>query len=257
MNKEWVERQVNASKIKFEEEKERIKREVKDFGRFFPSAEKEIIRAIDELEYDDRELQESLFELGLKLNYGYANTAMEELSDYKDWVENILEYENLVSCCKDFTRYLDSEPMEFDGDIIITDPCYITKNDDWSRCEYGERMERLGIRNCICRDTIYGDWSCTTFNSDTDEELGKFCADAGMVAVFDLREVLAYNPEFDYHTDKPWTTTWIKDFKGTVQFVVKHIEDEKWEEYSVEVIGHGTNKTTGEPINFIGKQTGF
>lgn len=109
----------------------------------------------------------------------------------------------------DFSRYLDSELMEFDGDIIITDPCYITKNDDWSKCDYGEHMEALGLHNYICRDTMYGDWSCTTFNSDTDEKLGEFCADAGMVAVFDLAEVLAYNPEFDYHTDRSWTTTWM------------------------------------------------
>ena len=29
------------------------------------------------------------------------------------------------------------------------------------------------------------------------------------------------------------------------------------EDYMVEVVGHGINKKTGEPINFVGKQTGF
>lgn len=269
MNREWVEQQVAASRIKFEEEKQRVKKEVIDFGKFIPSTERKIIRAIDELKYDNKELRDELFSLGLELEYGYIDSTVEELYDYKDWVENILKYENLKSCFKDFERYLDSEPMEFDGDIIITDPCYITKNDDWSKCDYGEHMEALGLRNYICRDTMYGDWSCTTFNSDTDEKLGEFCADAGMVAVFDLAEVLAYNPEFDYHTDRSWTTTWIKDFKGTVQFVVKHIEGfykedtewwkkgDKWEDYVVEVVGHGVNKVTGIPINFVGRQTGY
>jgi len=176
-------------------------------------------------------------------------------------------------------RYLDSEPVEFDGDIIITDPCYIIRaehhntklitKDDWKACGYGENMEMLGINNYICRDTLYGDWSCTTFNSDTKEPIGEFCADAGMVAVFLLDEVLKYNPDFDYHKEKSWTTTLIKNFKGTVQFVVVYTEGvyeesteyhkkgEKWEDYSVEVVGHGTNKETGEPINFVGKQTGF
>ena len=79
--------------------------------------------------------------------------------------------------------------MRFKGDIIITDPCYICKDDDWSKCGYGDHMERLGIKNYICRDTIYGDWSCTTFNSDTKEPIGEFCADAGLVAVFLLDEV--------------------------------------------------------------------
>ena len=85
--------------------------------------------------------------------------------------------------------------MRFKGDIIITDPCYICKNGDWSKCGYGDNMGRLGIKNYICRDTIYGDWSCTTFNSDTKEPIGEFCADAGLVAVFLLDEVLKYNPD--------------------------------------------------------------
>ena len=162
--------------------------------------------------------------------------------------------------------------MKFKGDIIITDPCYIMRakhhgteplhGDDWKYCNYGGFMEVLGIQNYICRDTLYGDWSCTTFNSDTNEKIGEFCADAGMVAVFLLDEVLAYNPDFDYHISRPWTTTLIKDFDGEVEFVVKHIEGvyeedtewwkkgDKWEDDVVEVVGTGN-------INFVGLQTGF
>lgn len=88
--------------------------------------------------------------------------------------------------------------------------------------------------------------SCTTFNSDTKEPIGKFCADAGMVAVFLLDEVLKYNPDFD----------------GEVNFEVIHTEGlyeedtfwckkgEKWEDDSIQVIGRGN-------INFVGMQTGF
>jgi hypothetical protein len=155
--------------------------------------------------------------------------------------------------------------MEFDGDIIITDPCYIIRakhhgtkplyEDDWNYCEYGDNMEALGINNYICRDTLYGDWSCTTYDLNTKEPIGEFCADAGMVAVFDLKEVLKYNPDFDYHLNKKWTTTLIKNFKGTVQFVVE--EDHEYDDYEVKVIGHGVNKITGEPIDFVGQQTGL
>lgn len=152
--------------------------------------------------------------------------------------------------------------MEFKGDIIITDPCYICKDDDWGKCDCGYYMEGLGIENYICRDTIYGDWSCTTFDSDTGEPIGRFCADAGMVAVFLLDEVLKYNPDFDYHTERPWTTTLIKDFDGEVYFKVVHEEGvyeddsewwkkgDKWEDDSVEVVGKGN-------VNFVGKQTGL
>lgn len=164
--------------------------------------------------------------------------------------------------------------MRFDGDIIITDPGYICKDDDWDKCSYGDHMEALGLKTFISRDTIYGDWSCTTFEGDFDtakegddlKVLGEFCADGGMVAVFLLDEVLAYNPYFDYHINRSWTTTLIKDFHGDVSFKVVHHEGiyteedvkgcsylkagEKWEDDSVHVVGKGN-------INFFTSQTGF
>lgn len=152
--------------------------------------------------------------------------------------------------------------MKFKGDIIITDPCYICKDDDWDKCCYGEDMEALGIHTYLCRDTIYGDWSCTTFNSDTKEKIGDFCADAGMVGVFLLDEVLKYNPDFDWHETRPWTTTLIKDFDGEVEYKVIHTEGvyeddtkwykkgDKWEDDSVSIVGIGN-------INFETHQTGF
>lgn len=119
-------------------------------------------------------------------------------------------------------RYQSTPEKEFDGDIIITDPCYIireengiTKN-DWHYCEYGEYMERLGIKNYLTHDTIYGDWGCTVFDSDTKKPLGRFCADAGLVSVFLLDEVLSYNPNFNYHVERPWTTTIIQEYRKIV-----------------------------------------
>lgn len=173
-----------------------------------------------------------------------------------------------------YGRYLDSDKVEFDGDIIITDPCYVIRHDDsysddWEKCGYGSDMESLGINHYMTRDTIYGDWSCTTFDTDTNKPIGQFCADAGLVSVFLLDEVLKYNPDFNYHIERPWTTTLIKNFNGSVQFIVRRIEGEykedteywsagdKWVDYSVEVVGHGVDKVTGKPINFVGKQTGL
>lgn len=170
-------------------------------------------------------------------------------------------------------RYQSTPEKDFDGDIIITDPCYIIRHkdglfdDDWGACDYGDRMERLGIKNYLTHDTIYGDWGCTVFDTDSNEKIGNFCADAGLVSVFLLDEVLAYNPSFDYHAEREWTTTLIKDFKGKVQIEVVHTsgtyeEDsaywkagDTWDDYGVHVVGHGVNKKTGEPINFISHQT--
>lgn len=131
----------------------------------------------------------------------------------------------------------------------------LEQQDDWSYSNYGENMEVLGFKNYMVRNTIYGDWSCTTYKSDTKEPIGNFCADGGLVGVFLLDEVLKYNQEFDDHIKRPWTTTLIKNFEGTVQFIVS--QGEKEDDFSVSVIGHGVNKKTGEPLNFFTTQTGL
>ena len=136
----------------------------------------------------------------------------------------------------------------FKGDIIITDPCYIIKqdNEDWKKCDYGRDMNKLGIKNYLCGSTIYGDWSCVTIDNKNNEKIGSFCADAGLVAVFLLDEVLKYNPNFNYHKEKPWTTTLIKDFDGYISINVKTINSED----EVFVVGKGN-------IDFHTTQIGF
>lgn len=169
-----------------------------------------------------------------------------------------------------YESYQDSDPMYFDGDIIITDPCYVASYSDWADSDdENNYLSAIGLTTAMMRSTIYGDWSCTTYNTDTKEQLGKFCADAGLVAVMQLDEVLKSNPNFDYHIARPWTTTLIRDFKGTVQFIVT---EHSWtvdrdtpyakkgdvvNDYEVSVVGHGINKKTGTPINFYTKQTGL
>ena len=127
---------------------------------------------------------------------------------------------------------------------------------------FEEEIQKAGINNYLTSTTLYGDWSCTTFNSDTKEPIGEFCADGGEVGVFLLEEVLKYNPDFNYHIEKPWTTTLIKNFTGEVSIIKRHNEGvyeedtefhkkgEKWEDDSIHVIGKGN-------VNFETAQTGF
>lgn len=194
--------------------------------------------------------------------------------------------------------------MKFKGTIVITDPCYITRaehhgttpltEDDWDTCDYGRNMEALGINNYITENTLYGDWSCTTYATDDPhkavedlaeiakyfndqyeyfggyrnmpeseyerlcsvcdarqdelnletEEIGHFCADAGLVSVFLLDEVLAYNPNFEeWIVEHPWCVTTIKDFDGDVEYVVDEAGD-------AHIIGTGST-------NFFTSQTGL
>ncbi len=171
--------------------------------------------------------------------------------------------------------------MNFKGDIIITDPCYVIKDEHWEKSNYGLDLSQFGFTRYITNNTLYGDWSCSTYTTDKDiieqlnqlyalyeevkkydagslkyseecikikklydnwRELGRFCADAGMVSVLYLDEVLKYNPEFNYHINRPWTTTLIRDFNGDID---KMIIDR-----NLHIIGKGN-------INFFTIQTGF
>lgn len=141
---------------------------------------------------------------------------------------------------------------------------YRKEYDDWRKCDYGHSMEKLGITNYITESTIYGDLDCTTYKISEDpkivvdklaeayrketdygvncESLGDFCADAGLVSVFLLSEVLAYNPDFSEWMEKhPQCVTTIKDFDGDIEYYVD-------EENEAHIIGTGS-------INFFTAQT--
>lgn len=132
--------------------------------------------------------------------------------------------------------------------------------------EYRKRFEKyddtwhtlseLGFTDYIENTTYYGDWSCTTFETDENGEikgnktLGNFCADSGMVAVLKLSEVLKYNPDFKNHIEKPWTTTVIENFTGDIWLKRSVVKHERFSDVTLNVIGRGTT-------NFITQQTGF
>lgn len=189
------------------------------------------------------------------------------------------ETENFHKMCSNYSRMkyelaygidkVTDMEMEFDGDIVITDPCYfIQDSNDWYRYGYGENLNELGFTNYMTRSTLYGDWSCTVLDRKTREELGTFCADAGLVGVYLLDEIMKYNPGYKDVKENHWSATCIRNFKGIVEFKVVHTEGiyetessyhkkgEKWEDDSVEVYGRGINKITGKPINFVGRQIG-
>jgi hypothetical protein len=143
----------------------------------------------------------------------------------------------------------------FDGDIIITDPCYIDKGDVfkegrtlWDSNELniytGEGLENFGFTNYIWEGTIYGDWGCTTLNKENNSVLGYFCADAGLVGVFLLKEVLSFNPKVEELSSSRLATI-IKDFHGTVEYKIE--KDQKGTSFCY-LEGNGN-------VNFITDQT--
>jgi hypothetical protein len=155
--------------------------------------------------------------------------------------------------CKEFLetgkvpeRYKDTYLLHFDNEtVVITDPCYVEKEGDnyWN-------FEESGPYDFIMRSTLYGDWSCTTVDTDTGEKLGDFCADAGMVAVFEMEDLKKYNPEMeDWCKEHSWCATVIPNFTGDVQIKVG-ISEGKYYDFYCYVEGRGN-------INFRGFQTGF
>lgn len=140
--------------------------------------------------------------------------------------------------------------------IIITDPCYISHSDDFfEKSHEFERMDLVGFTEYLCDSTIYGDWSCTTYQIKEDPiewlkpqesgyniEIGKFCADSGMVFVGILEEVLKVNPDFaKWALKHKWCSTTIPNFTGEIDLY----DDKNGDRH---VIGKGN-------INFVTVQT--
>ena len=195
----------------------------------------------------------------------------EELCDYfKTNMKFILSQETINTIISLFRRIdvlVDSDTVSMEGDIVITDPCYTIQDKDWGNfCNKLFKGETFNydahpLPNGIVRDTIYGDWSCTTYNTDTKESIGKFCADAGLVCVDKLENVLKRKPNF-LNEYGEYCRTIIPNFKGTIGIKVVQIRQDKKDDidiwnYEVRVIGKGINIKTGEPINFFTTQTGL
>lgn len=305
MDRKWVENKNKEKLAQIAEHKNRIINDINNCSFVSDEAKAKLIECVDEYE---REPYRTAARMSILLMHYTENMQEIGLSNIDNFIDS-LDLDNYIMSLRycNYNIYLDSEPVEFNGDLIITDPCYIVKDrdettrpkwedfmrlndyrgmseeerravgyyedyermrkaeaeweeanpDDWDVCECGHEMQLLGLKTWMTRSTLYGDWSCTTFNSDTKQPIGKFCADAGMVGVFNLAEVLKYNPDYDDYTEKPWTTTVIRDFKGTVQFIVEENKKSRGEDFNVKVVGRGMNNVTGKPMNFITSQTGL
>lgn len=189
---------------------------------------------------------------GFKVNtYGRGNDFCEILSIYTDDTAlemSILRKGEIVEYFygieeKEIARAKAEKGCYFNNeDIIITDPCYIF---DYDKTDGYTDFKKVGIDNIVCHDTISGDWSCTTFDTDTDKHLGNFCADTGLVCVAPLKKVIELNDGYEDIKDREWTRTIIHNFTGHVYLDFK--KDEDGDEY-VEVVGEGN-------INFRTKQT--
>lgn len=108
------------------------------------------------------------------------------------------------------------------GDIIIGDPMEMVKSEeDWQLCEYGERMDKLGIKDFLCAE---GEEDVPAVIDDNGNMLGSFCSDSGMVVVMRLDDLFTYNSDFYQHIDYPGNWTVINGFDGIVTAETAHGE---------------------------------
>ena len=160
---------------------------------------------------------------------------------------------------------------EFDGDILITDPCYLKHGGSKYLEDFDNWEPWVEKHGGLINRTYYGDWGCTVFKCGPKEgripraaeELGEFCADAGTVCVVKLDDVLKESPKFmEWLGAHLWCGTVIRGFKGKIKFITKTTpqsymdEQGKTHNYNdIELHIRGDGEIDGKPMSFESKQT--
>lgn len=160
------------------------------------------------------------------------------------------------------------DEAEFDGDILVTDPCYLRHGGKSDGPGWDPEGTEIFVRKCggMYSTTYDGDWGCTIYRTKGvrgripkgAEVLGHFCADAGLVCVIDMKDVLSRSPCFgEWLSDHGHCGAVIRNFKGKVSFLKRSwkvkLRGHVYTETDLRVYGKGT--VDGEPISFESKQT--
>ena len=160
---------------------------------------------------------------------------------------------------------------DYDGDVVITDPCYLCHGVDKGETESGkgERWWEFAHKvlggGGLMSTTFYGDWGCSVYKKSTNalgdvdtrkrNIIGNFCADAGMVCVVHLKDVLAYNPKFEEEFAKAhdWCVAIIRGFKGRISLWCKRREEGVYSIVDLRILGDGEKDS--KPFYFEAFQT--
>lgn len=246
MNNEIQKRLIELSNDELNILRERVKcfddtEKRKELNRRYDEISREIADTIyiEEVDfhvyYDIPEIKESLEEMA-ELEHEY----------------HMLERREAESKCpqpKPESREEVVESFDVDGDIVITDPCYI---DEF-------------INPSHSRSTLYGDWGCSVWSFDPtvgnmpkegEKPFGEFCADSARVCVTVLGSYARKKIE-NWLKGREWCATIIDGFKGKVEYIelVEYVAyDGEWvEDRSLRI--RGTGVKDGKPYGFLTSQT--
>lgn len=107
--------------------------------------------------------------------------------------------------------------MKYKGTLIITDPCYIVKSDeDWHLCEFGERLDLLGIPTFLSCDRLPS--AGFVRNLTEDRIIGEYCTDSCVTSIMSYDELMAYYPDCLKNLAQHCYTL-ISDFDGEVAII--------------------------------------
>ncbi len=118
---------------------------------------------------------------------------------------------------------------------------------DWDKCEYGNKLENVGISNYITHSMKY-DYGTYGVYSNDGVFKGQFCSDSGLVCVCLLDDILRYNEDFDNFLTMTYGVTLIPNFNGDIAFISKG--DHFMNTSDICIVGSGN-------LNFHTQQIGF
>lgn len=227
---------------------------------FVKEISKKIIKNLDSFKYMNDDKKKEIKKMFV--NGKYEDAAEELLNEiksakdfvaYRKWLINNRIYELMgrLLSISEYKELLDSDPIQFNGDIIIIDPEFIFKTpQDAIAAADGMKMQKLGfekVLSCKC----FGKQKRKIVNNDTLENIGNVNnkEKGDIVSVFDLKELLKYNNNFQDDSSLNEHYTKIRHFKGTIQYQI--LKDETYDDvYHTFIIGKGINRISGEPLNF-------
>lgn len=235
-------------KIELENQKEELLEIVENIKKRYKGKEKRQYKKIYEAACNyDFNMLSLLMDLQRSFNRLHKDNS-DKIEIDKNELNAIYELKSIEHTLEMFDDlYLDTSWIRFDGDVIITDPCYLVSLSDDKR---DEKLQFLYDNLDLLKSTLYGDWGCVTIDTDTKEKIGTFCADGAMVCVISLEEVKKLTPDYMPHEE----ATLLKDFHGEIRIVIEEefyeYEGKTHKDYSVHVEGKGN-------INFKTYQNSF
>lgn len=261
MDKAWIKQREQELKMEFKREQERICEGIRGFD-FLPKVLRDrCCQMLSSMDWRDPKLlqiRECLLEKVVAWVQEHDCLDLFYQADQRLYDLSLCEVWKFPRLSRVLVHFKDSEPVVFDGDVLITDPYYFIKEKDWEKSRHGKNLSRFGIINFMTRDTLTltRDWACTVTDPDTGDLYGASETYSRQVCIADLAQVLAYNPDY-----KPGSVfrkgCVLKGFKGTIQVIVSSTDGQDgtiYGDFQIRIIGDGVHKETGKPFRFTAKE---